>query len=72
MTRKEHLEWVKQRALAYLDNNDITGAWASLSSDMLKHEETAFHIGLTLGNMQILQGELNTKEQMKNFIEGFN
>lgn len=39
MTRKEHIEWCKERALAYLPN-ELPTALASFCSDILKHDET--------------------------------
>jgi len=40
-TRAEHLDWAKQRALAYLP--DWQNAMASFVSDLNKHDETAGH-----------------------------
>ena len=34
MTRQEHLEWCKKRALEYVDMNDMGQAWASIASDL--------------------------------------
>lgn len=42
MTRSEHLQWAKDRALAYLPHNPAE-ALTSFLSDMRKHEETANH-----------------------------
>ena len=41
MTREEHLEWAKARALAYMDRGDPADALASILSDLSKHDETA-------------------------------
>ena len=71
MTRSEHLEWCKQRALEYVDT-DPQNAYASMVSDLGKHLETAGHPGIGLGTMMMLGGHLNTPEQMRSFIEGFN
>jgi len=70
-TRQEHLEWCKQRALEYVDT-DPANAWASMASDLQKHPETAGHVGLELGMLQLMGGMLSTPEQMRRFIEGFN
>lgn len=71
MTRQEHLEWCKQRALEYVDT-DPQGAFTSIVSDLGKHPETAGHLGIQLGMMQLIGGMLNTPAQMRDFIEGFN
>lgn len=40
MTREEHLAWAKQRALEFVDLNQIPKAIASITSDLSKHPET--------------------------------
>ena len=70
--RSEHLQWCKNRAYEYLDNNDIPQAWASFASDMNKHEETANHIAIQMGTMLMLSGHNQTVHEMRKFIEGFN
>ena len=45
MTRDEHLEWAKKRALAYLDAGDALQGITSMLSDLTKHEELKDHIG---------------------------
>ena len=70
-TRAEHLQWCKDRALEYVDS-DPQSAFTSMASDLGKHPETAGHIGIEMGMMQMLAGMLNTPEQMRHFIEGFN
>jgi len=73
--RAEHLEWVKERALRELDfsegNQGINNAFASVTSDMGKHEETINHAGVNLGMMMLVSGQLDTKDKMRKFIEGF-
>jgi hypothetical protein len=39
MTREEHLAWAKERALEYVVQGDTTMAIASMTSDLLKHDE---------------------------------
>ncbi len=46
MTRAEHLQWAKDRALEYLDLGDLQNAFSSFLSDMGKHDELAEHLGL--------------------------
>lgn len=71
-TRAEHLAWCKQRALEYVQAGDLQQAFASMASDLGKHSETAGHIGIQLGMMQMMSGLLNTQDEMREFIEGFN
>jgi hypothetical protein len=40
MTREEHLQWAKDRAIEYVDRGDIVGAFASFTSNCKKHDET--------------------------------
>ena len=75
MTRSEHMAWAKQRALDFLKNDtpkSLVDAFGSMASDLSKHKETAGHSGIGLGAMLQLTGHLSTKEQMREFIEGFN
>jgi len=72
MDRQEHLKWCKDRAMEYVENNANKNAFASFQSDMGKHEETAQHKALEMGTMLLLGGLLHTREQMKQWIEGFN
>ncbi len=72
MDRQEHLAWCKKRALEYVNDGDLTQAYASMMSDLKKHPETADHLGMRLGAQMMLAGLLNTPEEMRKFIEGFN
>ena len=45
-TRKEHVEWCKQRAREYLNNGDAEQAILSMASDFEKHPETSNHAKL--------------------------
>lgn len=72
MNRAEHLQWCKDRANEYVDNNDMINAFASFQSDMSKHPETSNHMALEMGTMLLLGGQLSTSHQMKNWIDGFN
>jgi Tfp pilus assembly protein PilF len=70
MTRQEHLDWCKKRALEYLDQGDVANAVTSMMSDMSKHEETR-HAGESmtmLGMMYILQHD---REGARRWIKGF-
>lgn len=72
MTRGEHLEWCKKRALECLERGCINEAYMSMASDLQKHEDTADHIGIELGMMQMMGGMLKGDHDMRNFINGFN
>lgn len=71
-TRKEHLQWCKDRALEFVDAGDLQQAFASFLSDMKKHSETADHIGLEMMFRLKVVGALDTAEELRNHIEGFN
>lgn len=74
MTRDEHLQWAKTRALEYLDAGDLQQAFTSLTSDLGKHDELAgaLEIQRELGWPQYFAGHLNTPARMRDWIEGFN
>ena len=72
MSRSEHLEWCKKRALEYVDKGDNVQAYASFMSDMRKHEETKDHSALDLFTQMIFGGMLSTSMETRKFIEGFN
>lgn len=40
VSRQEHLDWCKQRALEYVEANSPVQAFASMASDLRKHPET--------------------------------
>lgn len=72
MTRTEHMQWAKARAIEYVNNGDISAAFSSIASDLQKHPETENHIGVQLGMMQMMSGLLSTPAEMRHFIDGFN
>lgn len=72
MSRAEHLAWCKERALQYLDSGDTSNAYASMASDLGKHDETVNHPGIQLGMMMLMGGQLNGVDAMRKFINGFN
>jgi len=71
MTREEHLQWCKDRALQYVQDRKLSEAVASMMSDLNKHPETAIsNPFLTqLGMMEVMNG--NTAG-VRRWIEGFN
>lgn len=72
ISRKDHLAWCKQRALEYVAIGELQQAFASMGSDLNKHDETKDHMAMELGMMLLIGGHLNTPEKMKKFIEGIN
>ena len=71
-TREEHLAWCKTRALEYVDSGNLQDAFTSMCSDLTKHPETESTVGIELGMLQLMGGQLGTAAQMRHFIEGFN
>lgn len=72
MTRADHMKWAKARALEYIAQGDMPGAFASFQSDLWKHPETkgAGELNMTLGAQLLMNGHLKTAEQMRDWIEG--
>ncbi len=73
MNRAEHLQWCKDRALAYVDEGDLQGAFMSMCSDVLKHPDTKNHAAVNeLGLQMWCASLLDTPDQMRNWINGYN
>jgi hypothetical protein len=72
MTRDEHVQWCKERALAYLAEGELTNAFASVVRDLNKHPETKDHAAIELGVLLKMTGGLSTAQEMRDFINGFN
>ena len=72
-TRDEHLKWCKERALEFVDKNDLEQALSSFISDLNKHDETRNLLDivkqLTIPLKQM--GLLRTQQQLREHIEGF-
>lgn len=66
ITRDEHLEWVRQRALAELDANPgpigVVCALASLQSDLRKHHSTRQHPAVEDAARAALNGQLDVDD----------
>lgn len=71
-SREEHLQWCKKRALEYVETGDLQQAYASMCSDLNKHEGTADHSAMALGMGLMVSGSLDTQETMRKFIQDFN
>jgi hypothetical protein len=74
MTRAEHLQWAKDRALEYADQGDVASAIGSLRSDLGKHPDTAQSVGVVDELMMplVMAGHLSAPAELRKFIEGFN
>lgn len=72
MTRAEHLQWCKDRALEYVDRGDTRNALASMFSDLGKHPETRGHAGIELGMRLLIAQLLNEPAKVREFINGIN
>ncbi len=72
MDRSEHLQWCKDRALAYVDDGKLPDAIGSMLSDLGKHPETAKHVAIGLTGMLMFGGYLNEVDEVRRHIEGFN
>ena len=77
MTRKEHIEWCKKRAIDELNfygNNQkcYTNAITSMASDLRKHPETNHEALISLCMMQLLMPHTLNRESIIKFINGFN
>lgn len=72
VSREQHLQWCKRRALEYLDVGEVEGAFCSMMSDMQKHPDTQRHPDLMLGILSRTLGNLSGVDQMRKYINGFN
>ena len=73
MTRQEHLNWCKRRALEYVTAGDNSQAFASMTSDIMKHPETQMHQATNeLGISLLVNGHLESAQQMRDWINGYN
>ena len=70
MTRHEHIVRCKARALDYVERNELENAVASMISDLKKHEDTANHLGISIGRMLKFSDTL-TSDTVRKWIEGF-
>lgn len=70
--KHDHLSFCKKRALEYVERGELKEAFASMMSDLQKHESTQGHAAIELGFILEQSGHLSTKDEMRRFIEGFN
>jgi hypothetical protein len=69
MTRAEHVQWCKTRALQYLDAGDPLQAVTSMCSDMDKHAEAKVHPMIFMIGLKYA-GDCDTG-QVRAWIKGF-
>jgi hypothetical protein len=73
MTRDEHLQRAKQRALKYWEAGHYVHAVTSMMSDLSKHPELKNHAGLQIGAMWFVSPAMHKdREFVHKFIVGFN
>ncbi len=78
MTRAEHLQWCKDRAMQEFDyyypkegiEAAARNASVSMLSDLGKHPETA--PSQAMGAMLMLGIRMHSRDEVKKFIDGFN
>lgn len=68
MTRAEHLQWAKNRAMEYVNAGDYTSAVASMLSDLGMHEGTAS--SARIGSALMLT--VKDRKTATDFVQGFN
>lgn len=70
MTRQEHLDWAKQRALEYLDRGDLQNAVTSMGSDLSKHPDLdPPPFLMELGMVELMN---HNADGVRRWITGFN
>ena len=74
MTRQEHLEWCKKRAMEYVERGELLNGVTSMMSDLDKHPETK-DMGGVLGMLGLLaaqQAQSGDRDGVIRYIRGFN
>jgi archaellum biogenesis protein FlaJ (TadC family) len=73
MTRREHLDWCIKRAIQEMDfSKKPSQGLVSMASDLRKHPETNSEALISLTMMQAVINPNITRQQVINFLEGFN
>lgn len=74
MTRAEHLQWCKDRAMEYVNRGDLLDAVTSMMSDLEKHPETSATKGPLgmIGIMAAQQAQSGDRAAVIRYIQGFN
>ena len=73
MTRKEHLDWCIQRAIEEMNfSKKPSQGLISMASDLRKHPETNSEVLISLTLMQLTTNPKITRQEVINFLKGFN
>jgi hypothetical protein len=72
LTRAEHLQWCKDRALEYVELGDLETAILSMQSDIKKHPETTLEQSIEVALLQILFSQPRTAANVRHWIQSFN
>lgn len=75
MTREEHMQWCKDRAMEYVRRGDLLEGVTSMMSDMEKHPETKLAPGSILqqlGMMTAMDAQRGDRAAVERYILGFN
>lgn len=73
MTRREHLDWCIQRAIEEMDfSKKPSQGLISMASDLRKHPETNSEALISMTTMQLLINPQITRQEVINFLKGFN
>lgn len=75
MTRQEHMDWCKKRAMEYVEQGDLLNGVTSMMSDLGKHPETAERAGgalAMLGLLALQQAQAGDRDGVVRYITGFN
>ena len=75
MTREQPLKWCKDRAMEYVNKNDLLNGVTSMMSDLGKHPETAKSAGgalAMLGLLAMQQAQSGDRDGVVRYIQGFN
>ena len=70
-SRESHLRWAKNRALKILNEKGPESALEDFEKSLKFHEETKNHTNWGLGMQLQMMEKLNTKTEVKNFINSF-
>ena len=72
-TRREHLDWCIQRAIEEMDFSEKPShGLISMASDLRKHPETNSEALISITMMQIMMKPNITRQEVINFLKGFN
>jgi hypothetical protein len=69
--KEDYMQQSKDRALQFLEKDNVDGAWNSMVADLGRHPDTMKHPDIMLGMSLYLMGNLDTTKNMKKFIEDF-